>query len=48
MHQLVISLKQMTDPKLLGLHFLLQMYEDFDDDLLKQTVDFLPVMGEDN
>jgi hypothetical protein len=34
-HSIKVSLKTPADPKMLGLHLLLEMYEDFDDNFLQ-------------
>jgi hypothetical protein len=41
-HRLKVSCKAPAEPRMLGLHLLLELYSDFDDNLLQEAIDFLP------
>lgn len=40
--EILVKKKELIDNKMIALHFLLETYEDFDDDLLKGSIEFLP------
>jgi hypothetical protein len=41
-HVIKVNLKAPADPRMLGLHLLLEMYEDFDENFLQEALEFLP------
>ena len=47
-NDIIVTKKKLINSQIIGLHLLLEMHEEFDEDLLHEAIDFLPPYGKDS
>lgn len=46
MHEIVVTKRRLLNSRILCLHLLLGLNADFDEDLLQEAVEYLPLYGQ--